>query len=67
MHKGYWLVMYYGVDDTTLKQVLTLNPKEDIISIKEVRGGDIGRSYYVETQECFPSRMAGAIRGGNFI
>lgn len=39
----------------TLKQVLTLNPKEDIISIKGVRGGDIGRSYYVETQErkCF--------------
>jgi fructosamine-3-kinase len=35
----------------TLKQVLTLDPKEEIISIKEVSGGDIGRSYYVETTE----------------
>lgn len=34
-----------------LKQVLPLEPKEDIVSIKEVRGGDIGRSYSAETRE----------------
>src|SRR5690606_32166112 len=39
----------------TLKRVLPLHPKEDIVSIQEVPGGDIGRSYYVETEErkCF--------------
>mgnify|MGYP001164405563 CR=1 FL=1 len=36
---------------STLKQILPLHPQEDIISIKEVRGGDIGRSYSVATQE----------------
>jgi fructosamine-3-kinase len=34
-----------------LKRVLSLQPKEDILSIQEVRGGDIGRSYRVETTE----------------
>jgi len=31
-----------------LKQVLPLHAGEDIISLREVRGGDIGRSYLVE-------------------
>lgn len=35
-----------------LKQVLTLQPHEDIVSIERVQGGDIGRSYAVQTQEC---------------
>lgn len=35
----------------TLKQVLALQAKEDIISIQQVQGGDIGRSYNVETKE----------------
>lgn len=34
-----------------LKRILPLDPKEDIITIQAVRGGDIGRSYYVETHE----------------
>lgn len=34
-----------------LKQVLPLNPNEDIVALQAVRGGDIGRSYYVETKE----------------
>lgn len=35
----------------TLKKVLSLQPKEEIMSIQEVRGGDIGRSYRVKTRE----------------
>lgn len=38
-----------------LRRVLFLHPEEDIMTIQEVAGGDIGRSYYVETKErkCF--------------
>jgi len=35
----------------TLRRVLPLDPKEEILSIREVRGGDIGRSCRVETKE----------------
>jgi fructosamine-3-kinase len=35
----------------TLKRVLPLHPNEDIISIREVRGGDIGRSYCARSKE----------------
>jgi fructosamine-3-kinase len=35
----------------TLKRVLPLDPKDEIISLREVRGGDIGRSFYAETRE----------------
>lgn len=35
----------------TLKRVLPHHAKEDSISIQEVRGGDIGRSYYVEAND----------------
>jgi fructosamine-3-kinase len=34
-----------------LKRVLPLHSQEDIVSIREARGGDIGRSYCVETRK----------------
>jgi len=35
----------------TLKQIVPLQPQENIISVQQVRGGDIGCSYSVETGE----------------
>jgi len=32
-----------------LKRTLSFQPEEDIVVMREVRGGDIGRSFYVET------------------
>jgi fructosamine-3-kinase len=37
--------------EQALRRILPLRPKERIRAVREARGGDIGRSYYVETTE----------------